>query len=171
MLVANLWDIVKDHYASAVDASKWNGGVAKFHVFILFAALPLIVGITLGYFSPLWGGMLQILITVLGVLTGFSINSLVLLMRHSTEDSYNLESRMVDTARDYCLYAVLVGLILIVASLVGFALSKSAIDFHRNVKIASSVVLYTIVAHYFATFGVLTHRFYTLINGDAIENG
>jgi hypothetical protein len=173
MLLENLQSIVVRNYTSLVDEA---GRFAKTRVALSFGFVPIVIGVLLGYYSPLWAKIVGALISAIGVLTGFSINSIVLLTSHSKENSYHLKTKHVNQTKDFTLYSILVGLVLLAALIIGYAGTSAEIQFSsiQNWKkpITTipilSIVIYTLLCHYFMVLLSVTHRLYTLVHSDAI---
>lgn len=173
MLLGNLGSIVARNYGSLIEE---GGSLAKLRVGLLFGALPSILGVVLGYFSPLWTGIIGPLISAIGVLTGFSINAIILLSGHSAEDSYDVERRHVQQTNDFTLYSILVGFSLLIVLVIGSVISNA--DFviqeipsgYQMVSTSQifSAIVYTLICHYFVVLLSVTHRLYTLVHSDAV---
>lgn len=170
MLFHNLTRIVADNYTALAGESSWPDRIAWGYVTVVFIALPVTAGTALSFITPIWSGLVSTLTPVFGVLTGFSINAIMLLTRHSEEDSYSLETRLVQETRKFTLYSILVGLTLI-ALLVGVLIaSKSTVTVQYDFTQIVSAGVYTVMLHYFLTLLVITHRLHSLIEGGAINN-
>ena len=170
MLFRNLTQIVADNYTALAGESTWPGRIAWGYVGTVFIVFPVAAGIALSFVTPIWSGLLGTLAPVFGVLTGFSINAIMLLTRHSEEDSYDLETHIVQETRKFTLYSILVGLTLI-GLLVGVLIaSKSTVSIPYDFTRIVSAGVYTMMIHYFLTLLVITHRLHSLIEGGAINN-
>lgn len=170
MLFHNLTRIIADNYSALAGESSWSGHTAWESVAVVFIVFPIAAGSTLSFITPIWTGLLSTLTSVFGVLTGFSINAIMLLTRHSEEDSYDLETKIVQETRKFTLYSILVGLLLI-ALLVGVLIaSNSTVTLRYDLSQIVSAGVYTMMIHYFLTLLVITHRLHSLIEGGAINN-
>lgn len=170
MLVRNIAQIITDNYGSLVEESAWEKPIAWSFLITLFIVVPASIGVILSFVTIIWSGLITSLATVLGVLTGFSINALVLLTRHSEKDSYELENTVVKRTREYTLYSVLVGISLLFVLFIGLVLANGNISPNELILQAGSAVIYSWVVHYFITLSVIMHRFHSIINGGAINN-
>lgn len=170
MLFRNLTRIVADNYTALAGGSRWRGRIAWGDVAVVFIGLPVVAGIVLSSVAPIWPGLLGTLTPVFGVLTGFSINAIMLLTRHSEEDSYDLETQVVQETRKFTLYSILVGLTLIGLLVCVLIASKSTISIPYDFTRIASASVYTMMVHYFLTLLVITHRLHSLIEGGAINN-
>lgn len=177
MLLKNIPTIVSNNYKSLVsetDSGKW---ASRIIVGLLLIIIPSSFGVVLGVLSPIWMNLLSALISVVGVLTGFSINTIVLLTGHSEEDSYNLQTDVVEDTENFTLYSILVGIVLLITVLIGFIIVRGNLLPKFNslsvlVEVTGlqllSVVVYSLMFHYLVTLLVISHRLYSLVRGDAI---
>lgn len=178
MLLHNIGRIVHDNYDSLVAEAWGRGRPAQAYVGTVFIVLPIVAGVFFGLFSPLWTEFVGALVSVIGVLTGFSINSIVLLTGHSEADSYDLKTRVVNQTKDYTLYSILVGIILLVVLILGYIIANSdpipiiENPYHNTVSDVqiASMLIYSFLIHYFLILLVITHRLYSLVHGNAIGN-
>lgn len=173
MLLENLWCIVTRNYASLVDE---GGSLGKTRVFVLFGLIPALIGGVLGFYSPLWPEIIGPLISAIGVLTGFSINAIILLSGHSVEESYDLEIKHVRQTKDFTLYSILVGFSLLIVLIIGSVISNAGFIIHgvpSSLDAATgsqvlSVIVYSLICHYFLVLLSVTHRLYTLVHSDSL---
>lgn len=178
MLLRNIGRIVTDNYDSLIDEAWGRGPASALLVIAGFGLVPVVLGLLGGYHVPVWVNFLSALISVIGVLTGFSINSIVLLTGHSESDSYSLKTKVVDQTKDYTLYSILVGIVLLITLTLGFLFVKAGFEysitirgFQFSILQLVSVIVYSVLAHYVLILLVITHRLYTLVHGNAIGNG
>lgn len=173
MLLGNLRSIVARNYGSLVEE---GGAWAETRVAFLFGLVPTTIGALLGYYSPLWGEIIAPLISAIGVLTGFSINAIVLLSGNLGDDSYPLEQKHLQQTNDLTLYSILVGFCLLIVLVFGVVTAN--IDFvlqeipaqYRIVTATQvlSVVVYSLTCHYFVVLLSVTHRLYTLVHSGSV---
>ena len=174
MLLKNVGRIVNDNYVSLSGEAWGNGVISKIYVATLFGLLPLVFGAIIGLWSPLWADFVGPLISVVGVLTGFSINAIVLLTSHSSDRSYEIKTKVVDQTKDYTLYSILVGIITLVALIIGYILANGDLPLVLDLGISTmtivSIIVYILVFHYFLMLFVIVHRLYSLVHGNALNN-
>lgn len=170
MLFRNITRIVADNYTALAGESTWQGRSAWGYVGTVFIGVPVAAGIVLSFVTPIWPELLGTLTPVFGVLTGFSINAIMLLTRHSEEDSYDLETHVVQETRKFTLYSILVGLSLIFLLVCVLIASRSTVSVPYDLTRIVSAGVYTMMVHYFLTLLVITHRLQSLIEGGAINN-
>lgn len=176
VLLQNIGRIVEDNYSSLVHEAPGRGKKSQLVVFGIFGFFPATAGFLFGLASPFWTSIITALVSSIGVLTGFGINSIMLLTNAATEDMYEQKRNMVNQTLDYTLYSVLVGLLSLVVLLFGFILSEANIPFSMpTIPISRaqliSIVVYFALIHYFMVLFVITHRMYSLINTNAIGRG
>ncbi|MFC5367224.1 hypothetical protein [Salinirubrum litoreum] len=179
MLLRNLPDIVWKNYSSLADESGFRGRRAWVFVVATFVVLPIAAGTVAGRYSPIWSDLIRTLITATGVLTGFSINALVLLTSHTAEKTYEQKTTIVEQTQDFTLYSVLVGVSLLLSLVGGYILTEAsvvngmAIPFPVSISASQllSFVVYSLLAHYFLILLVIVHRLYTLVDTNALNNG
>ncbi|OYR58757.1 hypothetical protein DJ83_14495 [Halorubrum ezzemoulense] len=139
--------------------------------------IPLILAALFGLMTPIWTDFLGAMFSMVAVLTGFSINSLVLLNRHSQDGAYEAKTKVVDQTKDFSLYSILSGVVLLITLTLGYLIVESNIpqlvpsDWSLPITLLQgvSVVVYFILAHYLAMLLVITHRLYTLVHTDALS--
>lgn len=168
MIFGNLTSIVNDHYSSLGEETGWRHPFDKFLLVVIFGVLPLVVGFPLGFRVPVWSEFIAASASVLSVLTGFSINTIILLMRYNGENNHPYEQRTVQKTKEFTLYSILLGVVIIIALVFGFILTKFGSLGGLTVAKLISGGIYSLIAHYFLTLLVITHRLWTLIQGDAI---
>lgn len=168
MIFGNLKSIVGDHYSSLGDETGYKHPFDYIVLGVLFFALPLSVGFVLAYYVPIWPGFISASAPVLSVLTGFSINTIILLMRYEPEGNHFYEERTVQKTKEFTLYTILVGVIIIIALVFGFILTQVDTGTPFSFTLFVTGVVYSLIAHYFLTLLVITHRLWSLIHGDVI---
>jgi hypothetical protein len=180
MLFGNVPAIIKRNYSSLVHEVGYSGVTAKAAIVCIFGAIPVTLGVGLGYISPLWTGLVGALISAMGVLTGFSINAVVLLSNHDEDASYAEKTEVVNQTKDFTLYSILFGVIVLAVLILGFVTAKAkplvTIQFPANVPTITglqivSAVVYTALIHYLIILLVVSHRLYSLVHGNALNNG
>lgn len=177
MLIGNIRSIVTDNYASLVHEAKGTGKYAKSKVFLIFLLLPSVFGVFIGYTVPVWQGFISPMFPALGVLTGFSINMLVLLTGHSEEDSYNLKTEVVEQTQDFTLYSILNGVVLIAALIAAMVIMRGVLGSNQVfglvpvevVMVGISILIYSLLVHYILVLVVMTHRLHSLVNIKALD--
>jgi D-alanyl-lipoteichoic acid acyltransferase DltB (MBOAT superfamily) len=175
MFLSNLGKIISKNCASLVEEAGGESRFPKLYVIFFFAFLPILVGVLLGYYIELWAGFISTLISVVGILTGFSINSVVLLSGHDANGVYEQRKDAVRQTKDFTLYSILIGIVLLSALTLGYLMlqvgSDSPISF-SNTPIApltvASISVYAILAHYLLILFFVTHRLYTMVHIDVV---
>jgi hypothetical protein len=168
MIFSNLWRIITDHYTSLSDETGLGNPYDTTVLVFVFAIFPLVLGFGLATQVPLWSDFIAAAAPVLSVLTGFSINTIILLMRYNGEDGHPYEQRTVRKTKEFTLYSILLGVIIIIALVFGFILTRFSQIMGVSVTILVSGLVYGLIGHYFLTLLVITHRLWSLIHGDAI---
>jgi cytochrome b561 len=180
MLFGNIPDIVKRNYSSLVHEVRYSGICAKVAILCIFGGIPIGIGVGLGYISPLWTGLVGALISAMGVLTGFSINAVVLLSNHNEENSYQEKTKVVNQTKDFTLYSILFGVFVLAVLIIGFVTAKAEPIFTIRVPQyipaitalqGVSAIVYTALIHYLIILLVVSHRLYSLVHGNALNNG
>ncbi len=161
MIFQNITKIVRNHYTSLSEETGFKPRPAGFILSIVFFAIPIAVGSVLGSFVILWEGFISAAAPVLSVLTGFSINTLVLLMRFDTENSHQYDQATVEKTKEFTLYSILVGVLIIIFLVFGFVITRVGLDAGGVLIIGVSAATYALIAHYFLTLLVITHRLYS----------
>lgn len=177
MLIGNIRSIVTENYASLVHEAKGKGKYAKSKVFLIFLLLPSVLGVFIGYTVPVWQGFISPMFPALGVLTGFSINMLVLLTGHSEEDSYNLKTEVVEQTQDFTLYSILNGVVLIATLIAAMVIMRGVLGSNQVfglvpvevVMVGISILIYSLLVHYILVLVVMTHRLHSLVNIKAFD--
>lgn len=177
MLLSNLGSIINRSFTSLVSESRGSGWYARSKVFVVFVVVPFLLALIFGLLTPIWTDFLGAMFSMVAVLTGFSINSLVLLNRHSQEDTYDAKTRVVDQTKDFSLYSILSGVVLLISLTLGYLIVATEMPQIIPAKWSSSitllqgvsVVVYFLLAHYLAMLLVITHRLYTLVHTDALN--
>lgn len=174
MILSNLGQIVVRNYATLVRETEGTGRYPYVVVAFTFGLFPILMGIALGFTTSLWTEIVRPLLSVIGVLTGFSINALVLITGQDNSDSYEIKGRVVEQTQDFTLYSILSGILLLVVITFGYVATNMAYPawFPWKVSIPvveiASVFVYTALIHYFLILLVISHRLYTLVHGDAL---
>lgn len=174
MIFSNLGKIVIGNYQTLIRETEGNGLYPYIVVSFIFGIFPALLGVALGFTTSLWTEIVRPLLSVIGVLTGFSINALVLITGHDKNDAYEIKGRVVEQTQDFTLYSILSGILLLVIITFGYvALSMSyPAWFPWKVSIPvveiASILVYTGLIHYFLILLVISHRLYTLVHGEAL---
>lgn len=168
MIFGNIGSIITDHYSSLGEETGLKTPYDFVFLAFVFALLPIVIGFSLANYVLLWSGFIAASAPVLSVLTGFSINTIILLMRYDKDGSHPYEEKTVRKTKEFTLYSILAGVVLIICLVFGFVLSR--VDGAIGVEIAFVVsgIVYTLMAHYFLTLLVITHRLWSLIHGDVL---
>ena len=173
MFLSNIRKIVSNNYGSLVEEAGGEPLVSKLYVCFIFGLIPVLVGGFLGYYIDLWAGFIGTLISVVGVLTGFSINSVVLLSGHDAEGIYEQRRDAVRQTKDFTLYSILVGIVLLAVLTLGYLMTQVGSDFpvtFPNAPLAPltgvSILVYAILVHYLLILFFVTHRLYTMVHID-----
>lgn len=161
MIFKNITKIVKNHYTSLAEETGYKPKPAGAILIIIFFLLPAILGVVLGSEVFIWEGFISASAPVLSVLTGFSINTLVLLMRFDSKNSHQYDQSTVEKTKEFTLYSILVGVIIIIFLVFGFIITRINLEAGKLVLIAVSSITYALIAHYFLTLLVITHRLYS----------
>lgn len=168
MIFGNIGSIISDHYSSLCQETGLKKPVDYFVLAVIFVAFPVLVGFSLANYVVLWSGFVTASASVLSVLTGFSINTLILLMRYNKDGSHPYEQRTVRKTKEFTLYAILSGVVLIICLVFGIVVSRIGGSAGSELAFVISGIVYSLMAHYFLTLLVITHRFWSLIHGDVI---
>jgi hypothetical protein len=161
-------NIITDHYSSLGEETNLKTPVDYVVLFIIFATVPVGIGFILARYVVLWAGFIAATAPVLSVLTGFSINTIILLMRYDNHGAHPYEERTVRKTKEFTLYSILVGVILIICLVFGFILSRVDGRVGTEIAFVVSGIVYALIAHYFLTLLVITHRLWSLIHSDVI---
>lgn len=161
MLFKNISKIIGNHYESLAEETGYNKKPALFVILFIFFILPLSLGSILGYHATIWGGFISSSAPVLSVLTGFSINTLVLLMRYDKKNSHQYDQATVEKTKEFTLYSILVGVLIITFLVFGFITTRIDTSYGEVLATGVSVITYSLIAHYFLTLFVITHRLYS----------
>jgi len=161
MIFKNISKIVKNHYTSLAEETGYKSKPAGVILTIIFFLLPVVLGAALGSAVIIWEGFISASAPVLSVLTGFSINTLVLLMRFDTENSHQYDQSTVEKTKEFTLYSILIGVLIIIVLVFGYIITRINLEGGSFVVIAVSSITYALIAHYFLTLLVITHRLYS----------
>lgn len=168
MIFGNLRSIVTDHYSSLGEETGLRTPFDYILLVILFVVLPTGIGFVLANYVVLWSGFISASAPVLSVLTGFSINTIILLMRYDNDGAHPYEERTVRKTKEFTLYSILAGVLLIICLVFGFILSRISGAAGPDIAFVVSGIVYSLMAHYFLTLLVITHRLWSLIHGDVL---
>lgn len=168
MIFGNIGSIIRDHYSSLGQETGLKNPFGYIFLIVVFAIVPAVVGFVLATYVVLWSGFIAASAPVLSVLTGFSINTIILLMRYDKDSSHPYEEKTVRKTKEFTLYSILAGVILIICLVFGFVLSRIDGSTGAEIAFAVSGVVYSLMAHYFLTLLVITHRLWSLIHGDVL---
>jgi hypothetical protein len=169
MLFQNLSKIIRGHYSALDRGNAFTPVISKAVIFFIFFAIPAAIGSILGIISPLTTNIVAPFVTVLGVLTGFSINAVLLLFRYSEDKSYEEEIQVVEQTREVTLYSVFIGIVLVACMLVAAVLTQSDLFFGELIEKTGSILIYAATMHYFITLLVIVHRLYSLLHGGTLQ--
>ncbi|MFD1641457.1 hypothetical protein [Halohasta litorea] len=164
MIFNNLYRICEDHYGSLNSETGYKSPASEFILVFSFALVPILIGTVLGYFVTIWSGFIAASAPVLSVLTGFSINTLVLLMGYSEENPHPYEQNTIKKTKEFTLYSILIGILVIIVLVFGFILSRIEVTSPSEINFLISAFVYSIMAHYFITLLVIAHRLYNLVH-------
>lgn len=168
MIFGNLRTIITDHYSSLGEETGLSKPYRYYFLAFLFGIVPLMVGGGLGWYIPIWTGLITASTSAVSVLTGFSINTLILLMRYNKNDSHPYEQKTVRKTKEFTLYSILLGVGLLISLVFGYLLTHVSISTGTYLMKTISILVYTIIAHYFLTLLVITHRLWSLVHGDVL---
>lgn len=168
MIFGNIGSIISDHYSSLGQETGLQNPFDYVFLAAVFAVFPSVVGFVLANYVLLWSGFITASASVLSVLTGFSINTIILLMRYDKDGSHPYEEKTVRKTKEFTLYAILVGVILIICLVFGIVVSRIGGVAGIGLAFVVSGIVYTLMAHYFLTLLVITHRLWALIHGDVL---
>lgn len=168
MIFGNIGSIISDHYSSLGQETGLKNPLDSIALAGIFAVFPAIVGFALANYVVLWSGFITASASVLSVLTGFSINTIILLMRYDKDGSHPYEQRTVRKTKEFTLYAILAGVVLIICLVFGIVVSRIGGTAGSGLAFIVSGIVYSLMAHYFLTLLVITHRFWSLIHGDVL---
>jgi len=168
MIFGNIGSIVSDHYSSLGQETGLKNPFDYIFLAVVFVGFPAVVGFTLANYVVLWSGFITASASVLSVLTGFSINTIILLMRYDKDGSHPYEQRTVRKTKEFTLYAILAGVVLIICLVFGIVVSRIGGTAGSGLAFVVSGIVYTLMAHYFLTLLVITHRLWSLIHGDVL---
>jgi predicted Co/Zn/Cd cation transporter (cation efflux family) len=161
MIFKNISKIVKNHYISLAEETGFKPKPAGAILTVIFFLLPTVLGVVLGSAVTIWEGFISASAPVLSVLTGFSINTLVLLMRFDTKNSHQYDQSNVEKTKEFTLYSILIGVLIIIFLVFGFIIARMNLEGNEFVAISISSITYALIAHYFLTLLVITHRLYS----------
>lgn len=168
MIFGNIGSIITDHYSSLGQETGLKTPFDYIFLVSIFGILPAAIGFGLANYVLLWSGFIAAAAPVLSVLTGFSINTIILLMRYDRDGAHPYEERTVRKTKEFTLYSILAGVVLIVCLVFGFILSRIDGTIGSEIAFIVSGIVYTLLAHYFLTLLVITHRLWSLIHGDIL---
>ncbi|WP_276301967.1 hypothetical protein [Halorussus lipolyticus] len=168
MIFGNIGSIVTDHYSSLGEETGLKTPFDYVFLVIVFGIIPSVIGYTLANYVIIWSGFIAASAPVLSVLTGFSINTIVLLMRYDKDGSHPYEEKTVRKTKEFTLYTILAGVLLITCLMFGYIISRINGVASLEVAFFVSGLVYSLLAHYFLTLFVITHRLWSLIHGDVI---
>ncbi|ERH08366.1 MAG: hypothetical protein J07HX64_00106 [halophilic archaeon J07HX64] len=133
---------------------------------IVFILIPTGVGFALGNHVVLWLGFITASAPVFSVLTGFSINIIVLLMWYRSNGSHPYGDRTVK--KEFTLYSILLGVVLIICLVFGLILSRIDGTIGAEIAFVAGGTVYSLMAHYFLTLLIVTHRLWSLVHRDVM---
>ena len=169
MIFKNLREIVRDHYTSLATETNYTSPYSYLIIAILFVLIPTVMGFFLAKYVTVWTGFVTVSATVLSVLTGFTVNTIVLLMRYNKDGSHPYEKKKVKQTKEFTLYTLLLGVVLLASMTVGMILSQVDNTIPSEVELVTSGIIYSLLIHYFLTLLMITHRFWGLVHGDVLD--
>lgn len=150
--------IIREHFSSLVRDSS------RRRTIVIFGIFPGLVGLLLSL-----GGVLlnksftQVVISILAILVGFSINALVLLMRNDREvEEGSKEEELMENTRNHTMYALILGLTILSYTAAIYLLQVSSITMNDGPSIAGSALFYAGLIHYVQTLYLLPARLYAI---------
>jgi hypothetical protein len=168
MVFGNLGSIVTDHYSSLGEETGLRTPFDYIFLGIVFILIPTGIGFTLGNYVVLWSGFIAASAPVFSVLTGFSINIIVLLMRYRSNGSHPYGDRTVKKTKEFTLYSILLGVVLIICLVFGLILSRIDGTIGAEIAFVAGGTVYSLMAHYSLTLLIVTHRLWSLVHRDVM---
>jgi hypothetical protein len=168
MIFGNIGSIISDHYSSLGQETGLKNPFDYVFLAVVFVAFPAVVGFALANYVVVWSGFITASASVLSVLTGFSINTIILLMRYDKDGSHPYDQKTVRKTKEFTLYAILAGVVLIICLVFGIVVSRIGGAAGSGLAFVVSGIVYSLMAHYFLTLLVITHRLWSLIHGDVL---
>lgn len=152
--------IVQEHYRSLVSDSS------RLRTATIFGFIPGITGIVLSLSGILLTPeFTRIVISMLAILVGFSINALVLLMRdHEAIKDGTREAELMENTRNHTMYALIFGLTILTYTGGIMLFQTSGIDLGYLADIVGSSILFAGLVHYLQTLYLLPARLYAIID-------
>lgn len=170
MIFKNIIKIIRNNYSSLIHEIAVPEYFKTFLVVIIFLIIPFFFGLILGVLSPIGDGIIMSIASVVSVLTGFSLNAIILMLRHDPTESYELETKIVDQTKDFTLYTIIIGMLTLVILIFGHIAVKSEIYLGFDGVIIYSIIIYSLLVHYFLGLFVILHRLFSLVRGGAIHS-
>lgn len=169
MIFRNLRRIVSDHYKSLAKETSLVYPVDYLVLAFIFAIVPLGIGSIIAYYVPIWQDLFSVAATVVTILTGFSFNTLILLLRYSDPNGHTFQQKFVNQTRKFTLYSILIGIIITISLVFGYVAFVPAENIGGKFLFAVSTAIYSILVHYFLSLLVITHRLWGLTNSSITD--
>ncbi len=160
----SLGQIAREHFGSLEDDSSCTRVVFIFIILPLAVSLLLVIGelfVTKGF--------LQLLVSALSILIGFSINALVLLLRHGNQS--DVDDDLLDTVRDLASYTLIIGVFVLAIASISFLLFEtwSKPISRLNLSVVS-FIMYAISGHFIANILLIPARVYVLVENSPSDS-
>lgn len=149
--------IVIAHYRSLVSDSS------RLRVMAIFFIIPIAVSVFLvGLGIEVSRLFVQVVVSALAVLIGFSINAMLLLIRQAKGETSDREAKLVKNTRNHTMYSTIVGLGFLAIALLFFFPFPIKIVGSEYLSTIGSVFLYFGIIHYLLTLYLLPARLYAI---------
>lgn len=172
----SIWDIGEQFYDAIVEVDN----VSPIVFWLVFAGLPILVGVSavLSGFR-VHSSLLTLIIPSMTLFVGFSINSVILLLRYS--ENSDASKNLIDQVRNLAIYVVVVGIILVVITFAGFTfingvgnsiipapITIRGVDLLATPDLQAlgafgSIIVYSLLAHFLMTILLLPARVYVIV--------
>jgi len=185
MGIFNIKKIIELHYYSIVKNSSFPLAI------FWFGLIPLFISVVGTYLHPIDQNFIQILIPVMGILIGFSINAVILLMgkSHDNSDKFLEDStaegksfissgkisELYEHTRNHTHYILILGLIILVLLCFCYLVSRSRIVPHF-IKTgyfydwSLSIFLYSLLSHYILSVFLIPSHIYAIVEAEEKYN-
>lgn len=145
---------------------RYDGRIRKIEGFLLLVSLPLISSSVITYYEVTFGNQFySLLIAAATLFVGFSMNSVLLLLRYSNkEDSSPL---LVDQTRNLISYLLYLGVFLAFLGLTGYAATAKTVNPPEWIGVIVTTLSVFVLVHFLIVVLFLPARIFTIIEQTA----
>lgn len=149
------WKLIKEDL-------RYEGNLRRVEGFLVFLSLPILASSSVIYFKVnLANQFFSLLIAAATLFVGFSMNSVLLLLRYSSKE--DASPLLVDQTRNLISYLLYLGVLLGFLGLLGYIVSSESISPPQWLEIAVAAISVFALIHFLVVVLFLPARIFTII--------